>query len=135
MVNWTGRMVSGVVAIAWLAAATPLGAQQAGETFRDRNVDGSECVVCPEMVVIPAGSFRMGDLDGGGDSDEKPVHRVTIPTKFAVGKFEVTFSQWDACVAAGGCNDHSPDDRGFGRGNRPVLNVSWDDAKAYVRWL
>ena len=63
MVNWTGRMVSGVVAIAWLAAATPLGAQQAGETFRDRNVDGSECVVCPEMVVIPAGSFRMGDIE------------------------------------------------------------------------
>ncbi len=135
MVNWTGWMVSGVVAIAGLAAATPLGAQQTGETFRDRDVDGSECVVCPEMVVIPAGSFRMGDLDGGGDSDEKPVHRVTIPNKFAVGKFEVTFSQWDACVATGGCNDHSPDDRGFGRGNRPVFNVNWDDAKAYVRWL
>ena len=77
----------------------------------------------------------MGDLDGGGDSDEKPVHRVTIPNKFAVGKFEATFSQWDACVTAGGCNDHSPDDRGFGRGNRPVINVNWEDAKAYVRWL
>lgn len=135
MVNWTGRMVSGVVAIAWLAAATPLGAQQAGETFRDRNVDGSECVVCPEMVVISAGSFRMGNISGGGESDEKPVHRVTIPNKFAVGKFEVTFSQWDACVATGGCNGYIPSDRGFGRGNRPVLEVNWDDAKAYVRWL
>jgi formylglycine-generating enzyme required for sulfatase activity len=130
-------MVSGVVAITWLAAATPLGAQQTGETFRDRNADGSECVVCPEMVVVPAGSFIMGspDTEEGRDDDESPQHLVTIDTPFAVGKFEVTFSQWDACVAAGGCNDHSPDDRGFGRGNRPVLNVSWDDATAYVRWL
>ena len=99
-----------------------------GSTFRD-------CEECPEMVVIPAGSFRMGDLDGGGDSDEKPVHRVSIDYSFAVGKYEVTFDQWLACSASGGCNDHSPKARGWGRGNRPVINVNWEDAKAYVRWL
>ncbi len=64
-----------------------------------------------------------------------PLHQVTISRPFAVGKYEVTFDQWDACVAGGGCNGHRPDDRGWGRGRRPVIDVSWDDAKAYVRWL
>ena len=49
--------------------------------------------------------------------------------------YEVTFSEWEACVSAGGCNGYRPDDRGWGRGNRPVMNVSWDDAQSYVRWL
>ena len=99
----------------------------AGTTLR-------ECDVCPEMVVIPAGRFRMGDLDGGGDRDERPVHDVTIATPFAVGKYEVTFAEWDACVTAGGCT-HRPGDAGWGRGKRPVINVSWDDAQEYVQWL
>jgi formylglycine-generating enzyme required for sulfatase activity len=51
-----------------------------------------------------------------------------------VGKFEVTFQEWDACVAAGGCA-HRPDDQGWGRGRRPVINVSWYDAKEYAGWL
>ena len=87
-----------------------------------------------QMVALPPGSFQMGDLDGGGFSDEKPVHGVDIGYGFAVGKFAVTFEQWDACVSAGGCM-HRPDDRGWGRGNRPVIDVSWDDAKEYVLWL
>ena len=99
----------------------------AGTTLR-------ECAVCPEMVVIPAGRFRMGDLAGGGDRDERPVHEVTIATPFAAGKYEVTFAEWDACVTAGGCT-HRPDDEGWGRGKRPVINVSWDDAQEYVQWL
>ncbi len=98
-----------------------------GSVFRD-------CANCPEMVVIPAGSFRMGDLSGGGDADEKPVHGVTISRSFAVGKFEVTFSEWDACVSSGGCR-HRPGDNGWGRGSRPVMNVSWNDAQAYIKWL
>ncbi|MDP7163612.1 MAG: caspase family protein, partial [Phycisphaerae bacterium] len=99
-----------------------------GDTFKD-------CAECPEMVVAPAGSFRMGDLSGDGDSDEKPLHTVSIPNKFAVGKFEVTFAEWHACVvSAGGCG-HAPKDEGWGRGRRPVINVSWNDAKQYVRWL
>jgi formylglycine-generating enzyme required for sulfatase activity len=98
-----------------------------GTVFRD-------CGDCPQLVVIPAGSFWMGDLSGGGDDDEKPVHRVTIPRSFAVGKYEVTFAEWDACVSAGGCR-HSPGDAGWGRDRRPVINVSWDDAQSYIKWI
>ena len=99
-----------------------------GDSFKD-------CADCPEMVVVPSGAFRMGDLQGGGDSDEKPVHDVRIGYSFAVGKFEVTFAEWDACVSAGGCGGYRPADQGWGRGRRPVMTVSWDDAQAYVSWL
>lgn len=102
--------------------------RRVGEKFRD-------CADCPEMVVAPAGSFRMGDLDGSGDADEKPVHTVTISKPFAVGVYEVTFAEWDSCVAAGGCGGYRPSDQGWGRGRRPAINVSWEDAQAYVAWL
>ena len=86
------------------------GVVQPGQTFRD-------CADCPEMVVIRAGSFMMGSLvnEPGRDSDESPRHRVTIPNAFALGKYEVTFAEWDACVQAGGCS-HRPYDNGWGRG-------------------
>lgn len=102
---------------------------RAGETFQD-------CAGCPEMVVVPAGSFQMGSPSGeqGRDDDEGPLHRVSVQDTFAVGKFEVTFLEWDACVLAGGCG-HRPEDHGWGRGNRPVIYVSWHDAQEYVRWL
>ena len=91
-----------------------------------------DCSDCPEMVVVPLGSFMMGSNDYDG---EKPVHKVTIATPFAAAKFDVTFAEWDACVASGGCK-HKPEDQGWGRGNRPVINVSWDDAtKEYLPWL
>ena len=93
---------------------------------------GKACDVCPEMVLIPAGSFRMGDLNGEGYDAEKPVHRVDIKS-FAMGKTEVTFSEYDAFARA--TNSDLPEDEGWGRGNRPVINVSWNDAKAYVKWL
>ncbi len=102
-------------------------AYKPGDTFRD-------CDDCPEMVV-PAGSFRMGDLKRGGYKTEKPVHEVTIPQPFAAGVYEVTFRQWDGCVAGGGCGGYRPNDEGWGRGERPVINVSWKDAKSYVAWL
>jgi formylglycine-generating enzyme required for sulfatase activity len=90
-----------------------------------------ECASCPQMVVVRAGNFTMGsnELD-----DEKPPHRVTIGRPFAVGKFEMTWDEWEACVAHGGCK-HEPEDRSWGRGKRPVINVSWDDAKQYVAWI
>ena len=69
-----------------------------------------------EMVSIPGGTFRMGDLSGDGYDDKKPVHSVTVPA-FKLGKYEVTFAQWDACVADGGCGGYRPDDEGWGRGN------------------
>jgi formylglycine-generating enzyme required for sulfatase activity len=95
-----------------------------GELFRD-------CADCPEMVVVPSGDFEMGSSD---TRYEKPMHRVVIAKPFAIGRREVTFAEWDACLAAGGCKMR-PDDQGWGRGNRPVINVSWDDAKLFVQWL
>ncbi|OQW93616.1 MAG: hypothetical protein BWK79_10190 [Beggiatoa sp. IS2] len=97
--------------------------------FRDLLKDGSEG---PEMVVIPEGKFRIGDLQKTGNSDEKPVHAVTIQS-FAIGRYEITFVEYDRFVQATGRK--LPSDEGWGRGNRPVINVSWSDAVAYIDWL
>ncbi len=64
-----------------------------------------------------------------------PQHRVTIKQPFAVAKFAVTFAEWEACVADDGCGNYNPSDKGWGRDDRPVINVSWKDAQAYVEWL
>src|SRR6516225_8231796 len=95
-----------------------------GKTFRDPLADGKPCPMCPEMVVAPAGTFMMGSppSEPGRIPGEEQVC-VTIAQSFAVGKFAVTFDQWDACVADGGCNGYRPSDQGWGRGNRPVINV------------
>ncbi len=71
----------------------------------------------------------------GRSEGEGPIHEVTIGYSLAVGKYEVTFLEWDACVSADGCNGYAPSDNDCGRGARPVINVSWDDAKSYVSWL
>ena len=99
------------------------------ETFRD-------CDACPEMVAVPAGTFTMGApySEAGSRNRERPVHAVTVPS-FAVGVYEVTFDEWDACVADGGCNGLRPNDSDWGRGRRPVIWVSWEDAQRYVEWL
>jgi formylglycine-generating enzyme required for sulfatase activity len=101
-----------------------------GDTFR-------ECVKdCPEMVVMPAGTFTMGSplAENGRDESEGPQQEVTLAKPFAVSKFEVTFDDWDACAAHGDC-DPRVSDSGFGRGKKPVINVTWIDAKRYVAWL
>lgn len=92
--------------------------------------------ICPEMVVVPGGTFTMGSPENeeGRFVDEGPQHPVRI-TAFAIGKTEVTFAQWDACVADGGCNRYHSDDRGWGREQWPVINVSWADAQVYAAWL
>jgi len=89
------------------------------------------------MVVVPAGSFTMGspESEEGRYDDEGPQHLVTIARPFAVGRFSVTFDEWDACVGDGGCGSYRPEDEGWSRGRRPVINVSRDDAKTYVSWL
>lgn len=75
----------------------------------------------------------MGDVSGGGEPDELPVRSLTLPA-FAAGRYEVTFDEWGACVAAGGCSGR-PSDGGWGRGRHPVINVSWNDARRYAAWL
>jgi formylglycine-generating enzyme required for sulfatase activity len=88
------------------------------------------------MAVAPAGEFLMGspETEKGRGRDEGPQHRVAFAQPFAVGKYEVTFSEWDACVADRGCS-HNPSDEGWGRGRRPVIDVSFNDAKQYTDWL
>ena len=127
-----------VTAFALLAAALLLAgcdipgledaAGEPGTEFRD-------CAACPAMVTVPAGSYTMGSTssEAGRHADERQ-RRVTIAQPFAVGVYEVTFAEWDACAAAGGCR-HRPGDGGWGRGRQPVIDVSWNDAQQYVAWL
>ncbi len=114
---------------AWVRVEAVAADLPARAVFRD----GDEC---PEMVVIPAGEFLMGSPEGepGRSAHEGPRRKVTIARPFAVGKYPITFDEWDACVKAGGTKC-KPEDAGWGRGRRPVISVSWDDAQAYVAWL
>ena len=131
-----------------------------GTVFRD-------CSSCPEMVIVPGGTFIMGSpesekgrtravYDEEGTAItwtsidevvlpveegqrlvvvEGPQRYVTIESPFAIGVYEVTFDEWDACARAGGCGGVIPDNEWWGRGRRPVMNVNWNKAQAYVRWL
>jgi formylglycine-generating enzyme required for sulfatase activity/serine/threonine protein kinase len=100
-----------------------------GKNFRD-------CEDCPSMVVVPAGSFWQGSEESSPYSIkmETPRRMVTIAEPFAVSVFEITMEQWDQCVAAGSCSTRPPDN-GWGRGSRPVIMVSWNDAQEFVAWL
>ena len=124
--RWLGELS---VARSTVEAAEAKGLDSAGTVFRD-------CDECPQMVVLPSGSFIMGSPDDeeGRDIDESPQHIVTIGYRLAVGVYEVTFDEWEACVSAGGCGGYVPVS-GFGRGERPVINVDWNDAQSYVSWL
>lgn len=96
-----------------------------------------DCDDCPEMSRVPAGTFLMGSpaSDPQATPAEQPQHPVTITAPFAVGRTEVTFAQWLACVADGGCRGYRPPHEGWGGGSRPVINVNWNDANAYISWL
>lgn len=121
-------------------------ASSPGETFRDALSNGSSG---PELVVLPQGRFLMGSPanEEGRDFTEGPQVEITISRPFAVSKYEITWEEWERCVAKQGCQDNSRQgysatsdlgwrgDAGYGRGRRPVVNVSWDDAEAYVNWL
>jgi len=106
-------------------------APRLGVLFQDRLKDGSKA---PKMVVIPAGLFQMGCLAKECPyDDEKPVHQVSLAKNFALSQTEVTFEDYDRFAKA--TKRELPSDRGWGRGSRPVINVDWNDAKAYVKWL
>ncbi len=100
-----------------------------GKTFRD-------CEGCPEMMVVPSNAFWQGSKDDSplALSMEKPRRLVTIDEPFAVGVYEVTMAEWDLCFKEKGCSSQ-PGDNGWGRANRPVIMVSWNDAEEYVHWL
>lgn len=124
--------------IAELAAAQPLSSVAEGQL--KSLAEFRECADCPKMIVIPGGQFLMGSTASDisrndAFENEGPQHKVTIAQRFAIGKYEVTFAEWDTCMQDGGCRGYRPGDEGWGRGNMPVMNVSWDDAKLYVRWL
>ncbi len=112
-----------------VSAAPPTPIKKAGTIFRDKLKEGGEG---PRMVRVPKGCFRMGDIQGGGDFNEQPVHHVCLDA-FAVGVTEVTFDEYDRFAAATGRS--KPDDENWGRGTRPVIHVSWNDALAYTAWL
>ncbi|MEO0981344.1 MAG: SUMF1/EgtB/PvdO family nonheme iron enzyme [Pseudomonadota bacterium] len=123
------------------STTTRAAAPRVGQVFRDRLSGGGQG---PEMVVIPSGSFGMGSPAGEAgrfENEDDTAGRggrqrtVLIAYEFAVGKYEVTWAEWEACVADGGCGGHRPSDHRWGKGNRPVINVSWEDVQAYADWL
>ena len=98
----------------------------AGQSVRD-------CDQCPELVVVPPGRFVMGAVENGGAAPNESQRPVTIPRAFAIGKYEVTFDEWSACVRERACRDRP--DHGWGRGQRPVVGLLWAHANDYARWL
>ena len=114
-------------------AGRPVGTAAAGDAGLRPGQVFRDCEDCPEMVVVPAGTFRMGCVSGQDCFDnELPVHEVRVPS-FALGRYEVLFEEYGRFVTATG--REGPRDEGWGRGGRPVINVSWDDATAYAEWL
>jgi len=105
-----------------------LRAVDAGKVFRDTLRGGGEG---PELVVLPLGRFRMGDASGA--DNERPVRTVTINRPLAMMKYEVTFADYERFTSA--TRGQRPNDEGWGRANRPVINVSWQDAQSYAAWL
>ena len=119
----------------WVAAVKQR--WQSGQSFTDQLSSGR---MGPTMIVVPAGQFEMGCKDKfiaqwRCNDDEQPPHEVTFRAPFAVSKFEITFAEWDACVAAGSCRKDVAEDQGWGRANRPVVAVRWEDTQSYVAWL
>lgn len=101
------------------------GLPKVGEPFRD-------CPECPLMVRVPSGSFPMADLER---SPAGSVREWTLSEPLAVGVYEVTFDEWDACRQAGACLGHPLSDGDWGRGDRPAINLHWENAQSYVVWL
>lgn len=107
----------------------------AGESFQDCAPAGS--AYCPEMVIVPSGEYVMGNPQNSPDSDgdEHPQRTISV-RRFAVSRYEITFDDWEACVTGGGClSQQSPADSAWGRADRPVIHVSWNEAQEYVAWL
>ncbi len=98
---------------------------------------GDGGLILPQMVRINPGRFLMGspESEEGRHPKEGPQHEVVIDYQFEVGRYPVTFREWDSAERRGACEGYRPEDEGWGRGWRPVINVSWDDAQGYIRFL
>lgn len=101
-------------------------------TFNNvKAVEKSKSEMNSQMIYVQGGTFQMGDTFGDGYNYERPVHQVNIRS-FSIGKYPVTFAEYDAfCDATGRAK---PSDQGWGRGDRPVINVTWYDAVEYCNW-
>lgn len=99
-------------------------------TIQDELPNGN---MAPELVVVPNGSNTLGDISGKGLPSERPTYKVSIKKPFAISRYEVTFDEYDLFCDM--TNREKPYDENWGRGKRPVINVTWDDAQAYVKWL
>ena len=145
---------AGVVLVASFVTPSAFGEAPIGDlregsppvaTFQD-------CDICPVMAVVPPGSFQMGSpaTELAHMEEESPIHTVTLAKPFALGIYEVTFDEFDACYEADGCDDSPPttgwmtklgvgegvaQSEDWKRGKRPVIKVSWNDAREYVEWL
>jgi formylglycine-generating enzyme required for sulfatase activity len=129
-----GRLAWVVAAVAALVLSFPAAGSGSAAESDDQRLPGElfrDCSDCPELVIVPSGEFDMGSA---AKPTEQPVHHVSISKNFTIGRRDVTFAEWDRCVAQFGCK-FNPPDQGWGRGDRPVTNVSWDDAKEFVAWL
>ncbi len=129
----TALVAAGLEQLKTLSAKDRLAAPPAIWRLGGARTEFKDCAKCPQMVVVPAGEFTMGSPPSEMEAEAQ--HRVTIAYPLAVSKFTITFSEWDACVKDGGCDGYRPDDEGWGRGRRPVIDVSWENAKAYAAWL
>ncbi len=127
-------MVGGLVVLLLLGGVTWL--WQKGYNMEQAGLKVQSLVVSihvqPKMVSVPGGTFQQGDVEGLGEAWRNPVREVTVPP-FAMGKHEVTFHEYDRFAIA--TNRKLPEDQGWGRDKRPVINVSWDDANLYATWL
>ena len=102
---------------------------ESGTSFKD-------CETCPEMMVIPKGSFMMGDIQSAGDPDEQIIHKVTFENDFSVGKFEITWNEWNACVLDKVCPAVKLEENSlWGKDSRPVIHAFHKEAFIYVKWL
>jgi hypothetical protein len=117
------------------SAGARAGASRDADAFRGDLAVFRDAPLAPELVVIPAREFMMGssDQEEGGYEDERPQHRVTIGQRFAIGRYPIAFVEYDRFCEAR--RREKPGDESWGRGRRPVINVSWDDAQAYIAWL
>ncbi len=127
-------LLLGALAAVYFYRAAPTRSAQDQSAAGAATKTFTDCAQCPEMVEIPAGTFLMGSppSEAGRFPNEAPQHSVTLRA-FAVGRYEVTWDEWNACVAAGSCP--SADDLGWGGGRLPVINVSWTDVQTYLAWL